>query len=192
MGRKSNLPIIFDFCYTLSILELKHWEYLSLKYKCGTIIFKNINFERFEVSIQARTYLEKPYIELNYNIKGTEFNYRIYFELLPSNIGKGFVWFFICPITNKRCRKLYFINNYFCHRSACNFGFYQTQTLSKNDKLIIRDFDRARKANKAEYTIHNKHFKKYYKGKPTKRYLKLLKQIETGKGICMTKLILSE
>jgi hypothetical protein len=39
------------------------------------------------------------------------------------------------------------------------------------------------KANKAKSKLHSKNFKRYYNGKPTKQYLKLLRQIEAGGGI---------
>jgi hypothetical protein len=192
MGRNSNLPLLLDFCKTISISDLISWKYLKPnRIITGTITFKNCNYETFEVSIMVCTEIGNPYLELDYTINGEFKIYRIYFELLPSNLGKGSVWFFICPRSDKRCRKLYFINNYFCHRSAYNFGTYQTQTLGTKDKFLVRQFDKMTKANKAKRKLKSKNFKKYYKGKPTKQYLKLLRQIEAGEGISEIQLLLS-
>jgi len=191
MGRNSNIPTLYDFCKTLSISDLKRWKYLKPnKLISGTITFKNYYAEGFKVSIQVCTDLENPYTELNYTINGTVINYRIYFELFPSNLGKGFVWFFICPRSGNRCRKLYFIDNHFYHRSAYSFGTYQTQTLGTKDKFLIRQFDKMTKANNAKSKLYSKNFKKQYNGKPTKQYLKLLKQIEAGGGISEAELLM--
>lgn len=191
MGRNTELPTLYDFCKTLKISDLKRWKYLEPnRVKKGIIIYKNYYAEAFEVSIQICTLSEPPYTELSYSTNGVKFNYRIYFELLPSNLGKGFVWYFVCPCSGNRCRKLYFIDNHFYHRSAYKFGTYQTQTLGIKDKYLIRLFDKATKAKSAKNKLHSKNFKKYYNGIPTKQYLKLLKQIEAGKGISEAELLI--
>lgn len=184
MGRNSSIPLLLDFCKTLSVSDLKGWKYLEPnKLKTGTITFNSFNYETSKVSIKVCTDLQNPYAELNYAINGTVINCCIRFELFPSNLGKGFVWFFICPRSGNRCRKLYFIGSHFCHRSAYGFGMYQTQTLGIKDKYLIRQFDKMTKANKAKSKLSSKNFKKYYNGKPTKQYLKLLSQIEDGSSI---------
>lgn len=191
MGRYSNIPTLYDFCKTLSISDLKRWKYLKPnKFISSTITFKNYYAEDFKVSMQVCTDLENPFTELKYTINGTEINYRIRFELVPSNLGKGFVWFFICPRSGNRCRKLYLIDSHFYHRSAYNFGTYQTQTLGTKDKFLIRQFDKMTKANNARSKLYSKNFKKQYNGKPTKQYLKLLRQIKAGDGISEAELLM--
>lgn len=184
MGRHSGIPILYDFCKQLSVSDLKKWNYLKPnRITEGVIRFTSHNCEILEVSIKVSTDIESLFIELKYSISGTELNYRIYFEFVPSNLGKGNIWYFLCPCTRTRCRKLYFIGGYFCHRSAYKLGYYQTQTLGTKDKFLVRQFDKLQKANNAKSQLHSKHFKKYYNGRPTKRYLKLLEQIELGVGI---------
>ncbi len=191
MGRHSNIPTLYDFCKTLSISDLKRWKYFKPnKLISSTITFQNSNYEVFKVSILVCNEIGNPYLELDYTINGVFKIYRIYFELFPSNLGKGFVWFFICPRSGNRCRKLYFIRDYFCHRSAYNFGTYQTQTLGTKDKFLIRQFDKMTKANNAKSKLYSKNFKKHYNGKPTKKYLKLLRQIEAGGGISEAELFI--
>ena len=156
----------------------------------GVIRFTSFNYETLEVSIKVCTDIENPFIKLKYSISGTELNYRVYFEFVPSNLGTGNIWYFSCPRSNTRCRKLYLINGYFQHRTAYDKGYYQTQTLGTKDKYLIRQFDKLQKSNKAKRQLHSKYFKRYYKGKPTKQYLKLLKQIEVGGGIFEDDLLL--
>jgi len=47
-------------------------------------------------------------------------NYLFHFTAIPSNLGKGEVWYFVCPCTRKKCRILYLWGNstVFAHRSA--------------------------------------------------------------------------
>jgi len=191
MGRHSDIPTLYDFCKQLSISDLKKWNYLKPnQLKEGIIQFTSNFYEILEVSIKVSTDIENPFIELKYSISGTELNYRIYFEFVPSNLGKGNIWYFSCPRSNTRCRKLYLINGYFQHRTAYNKGCYQTQTLGTKDKYLIRQFDKLQKSNKAKKQLYSKYFKKYYKGKPTKRYLKLLQDIEAGCNIYEANLFL--
>lgn len=191
MGRHSDIPTLYDFCKQLSVSDLKKWNYLMPNQLSeGVIRFTSFNYETLEVSIKVCTDIENPFIKLKYSISGTELNYRVYFEFVPSNLGTGNIWYFSCPRSNTRCRKLYLINGYFQHRTAYDKGYYQTQTLGTKDKYLIRQFDKLQKSNKAKRQLHSKYFKRYYKGKPTKQYLKLLKQIEVGGGIFEDDLLL--
>ena len=71
-----------------------------------------------------------PYIELDYNYRDKPQNYKVNLVRVPSNLGKDFVWYFHCPKTNKRCRKLYSVNGMFLHREAYKGCMYETQTYS--------------------------------------------------------------
>lgn len=97
----------------------------------------------------------------------------------------GVVWFFICPVTGKRCRKLHFINGRYVHASRIK-GYYRNNkpawyTESKfNDILKLKQA-----AMDSEKLIGSKHFKTHYAGKPTKRFLKCSKHIQDAGGISM-------
>jgi hypothetical protein len=54
----------------------------------------------------------------------------------PSNLGKGFVWYFVCPRPGKRCRKLYLADTYFYHREAFHGCMYESQTQSKKYRQL--------------------------------------------------------
>ena len=191
MGRRSTIPTIYDFCKQLSISDLKKWNYWKPDQRIqGKIIYTPFNSELLEISIEVNPNTENPFIELDYSIHGTKLNYRIYFEFMRSNLGNGKIWFFRCPFSNARCRKLYLIRGYFQNRTEHSKSFYQTQTVGTKDKYLIRQFDRLQKANKAEETIKRKYFKRFYNGKPTKRYLKLLKDFEAGAGISEAELFI--
>ena len=54
---------------------------------------------------------------------------------------------------------------------------YEWQTQSKNYRQMGKVFDSYFGSDKCYNEINSKHFKRKYNGKPTKRYLKLLNQI---------------
>lgn len=192
MGRHTNLPLIFDFCKQLSVTDLKRWKYLeSDTIKKGFVTYTSFDYQSFKISILVDTELNNPFLEIGYTLNETYNKYRVYFQLVPSNLGKGFVWYFVCPRSGKRCRKLYFINSLFVHRNANKTGVYQTQTLGTKDKILIRQFDKTTKAHKAIELLNSKHFKRYYLGRPTKRYIQLLNWIEASEGINENDLFIS-
>ncbi len=123
----------------------------------------------------------KHYVDLSYTYKGKLINDRILLTYTQSNLNNGGkIWFFICSHTSKRCRKIHLIGTHFLHRTAYKKIYYESQTHSYMDRLLCR----FPKADKAQKLINSKYFKKYYKGKPTKRYLKCLNQIEkANKGL---------
>lgn len=137
-------------------------------------------FERYQTLLTSNNIVKraikcgKSYLNLCYAIKGEQVSYSIKLTSVPANIGKGQVWYFICPSTGKRCRKLYLIGKYFVHRKAYCKIYYDSQTRSSMDRMLYK----FPKADKAQKLIDSKYFRKYYKGKPTKKYLRCLKEIE--------------
>jgi len=55
---------------------------------------------------------------------------------------------------------------------------YESQTHSKEWRNLDNTFGKMFKVEEAYEIIHSKHFKKYYAGNPTKRYLKLMRIID--------------
>ncbi len=98
---------------------------------------------------------------------------------VPSNLGKGIIWYFLCPKTNKRYRILYSINGYFYHRKAFDKGMYESQRLSQMNKTFGAYF----KVDNLYSQLYQKHFKKTYAGKPTKKYLKIMRYLKKSEHI---------
>ena len=96
---------------------------------------------------------------------------------IKSNLGKGKIWYFRCPFTGKRCRKLHLIDERFMHRSALPSGMYSSQTHSKKWRLMEKVYGCYFDVDRYYEQLYSKHFKTHYNGKPTKRYLKLMRQI---------------
>lgn len=101
----------------------------------------------------------------------------------------GVVWFFVCPVTGKHCRKLHLVNGAYVHASTIPGHYRKIKPLwvtgTGMDKLLII---MQGKIN-AEKLIDSKYFKPFYNGKPTKKYLKCLSQIEAGEGVTMSEIV---
>lgn len=72
------------------------------------------------------------------------------------------------------------IGSHFYHRSAFKGCFYQTQILSKNDQILVRQLDNYQNERKAYSILNAKNFKVKYKDKLTKRFLKLINTIHNN------------
>lgn len=184
MPKPYTFPILYDNRLQIDITLLKEWGYLEQ----GKVIYSSIDWSRngiptSSISIKVNTYSENPYIELDYNCKDEPHKYKVYLTSTRSNLNKGEIWYFICPKTNKRCRKLYLINGCFLHREAFEGCMYESQTQSKKNRILNKSLFPYFQTDQLFEQLYKKHFKKTYAGKPTKKYLKLIKQIERAENI---------
>jgi len=178
MGRHSNFPTLFNDYRTINISLLKKWGYLKPgEWKSGNINWFQGDIKTGWISFSVNMLNINPYLELTYKYNGTPVNYSLQIVSIPSNIGRGSIFYLVCPVTGKRCRKLYGIGERFLHRSAFRGCYYEKQTYSKRNRDLFRSFEMLNDTDKAYDMIHSKHFKKYYAGKPTKRYFKAMQEV---------------
>jgi len=178
VARHPTYPTLFDECKTISISNLLHWGYLKKDtYKSGIIKWSCRGEPTGSVSVIVNNQSACPYLELDYRCNDKPIKYQVRVVTTSSNLGKGDYWFFICPQTGKRCRKLYLVDGYFFHRSAFSGCFYEKQTYSASKRQMDRAFALLFGADKLYEQIHSKHFKEHYKGEPTKRYKKIWSKI---------------
>lgn len=183
MPKPRTFPTLYDSLKTVSISLLAKRGYLKLTHwQSGTISWSMNGNKTGSISIGVCTQPESPYLELDYKCKEAPINYRVELVSTLSNLGKGLVWYFVCPHTGKRCRKLYFFNGYFYHRSAFG-GMYENQTQSKYYRYLDKTLGLYFRSDKLGEQLCKKHFKKQYAGKPTKKYLKLTQQIQKAESI---------
>lgn len=184
MPKFPTFPTLYDDVLQMNITKLKNWGYLKPNQIKGGQLDWSRHGEVFaSISIRANTTQQQPYIELDYNFNDDPRNYKIQLVSMPSNLGKGKIWYFLCPHTNKRCRKLYQIVGYFLHREAFKGIFYESQVHSKYYRNMDKTLGAFFKTDKLYTELYSKHFRTHYNGKPTKRYLKLMKQIKIGESI---------
>ena len=183
MAKISTFPALYNEALQINISKLKQWGYLEPgQIKSGTLNWSSNGNPTGSISISGNTHDEQPYIELDYKFRDEPRKYKIYFTSIRSNLNRGEIWYFICPQTKKRCRKLYSIGGYFLHRAAFRGCMYEIQTRSKYSKFLNKmlgclDIDQYYEQ------IYKKHFKKSYAGKPTKKYLKITRQIQRAENI---------
>lgn len=172
MAKFSTFPTLYDEVLTISIRKLKKWGYLEPnQFKSGILTWSVNGQKTASISITINTTDEPGFIELNYNASGEPINYKVQLATIPSNLGRGVIWAFICPQTGKRTRKLYLIDGYFYHREAFRGCMYECQTRSKKTRLFYRNMDLLFKADERP----ERYFRPFYAGKPTRTLKRLLK-----------------
>lgn len=168
MAKIATDPTLFDNVLRINISTLKKWGFLvpGLNEECI------INWgKRASCSFCINMNSEQPYIELEYKYNGTIRNCKIILIQVPSNLGIGVMWYFLCPRTSKRCRILYLVGGYFSHREAFTDCMYYCQTQSKkyrNCTGAFRELELDCKIDQLYHQTFTKYLKKKYNGVPTK------------------------
>ena len=184
MPKPYTFPTLYNEALQLSISKLKGWGYLAPgQIKSGTINWSRHGESTGSISITANTRSEQPYIELDYKYRDKPRKYKVYLTSTPSNLNRGEIWYFICPHTKKRCRKLYSIGGYFLHREAFSGCMYKTQTQSKKYRELDKTLGAYFEIDNLYSELYKKNFKKTYAGKPTKKYLRIMEQIQKAESI---------
>ena len=184
MPKPHTFPNLYNQALQISISKLKEWDYLTPEQiKKGTLTWSIDGNQAGSISISVNTQSEQPYIELEYKYRDEPRSYKVRLVSKPSNLGEGLVWYFLCPQTGKRCRKLYSIGGYFLHREAFKGCMYETQTRSKRYRQLDKTFGALFKSDNLYSELYKKYFKKTYAGKPTKKYLRIVEQIQKAEDI---------
>jgi len=186
-GRGNSTAITINSIMRLSINDLVKTKAI-IKNKEISSLIKWTNGS--EIKINSVYNDTDIYLQLLYTITNKEtnevkqFNYKVFIQKVKSNLGKGFNLYFNCPESALRCKVLYLCygsERFKCRKAYNKRIYYSSQTYSKAYRLNGLFF-------KLENTINelsNKRETTTYKGKPTKRNLKLLrlkhKQVEVDK-----------
>jgi hypothetical protein len=184
MPKPHTFPTLYNEALQIHISKLKGWGYLNPEQiKIGTLNWSRNGNPTGSISIQVNTQSEQPYIELDYKYRDEPRKYKVYLTSTLTNLNRGEIWYFICPQTKKRCRKLYSIGGYFLHREAFNGCMYETQTQSKKYRQLDKALGAYFISDNLYSELYKKNFKKSYAGKPTKKYLRIMEQIQKAESI---------
>lgn len=114
-------------------------------------------------------------LQLDYNCNGEQIEYKIDIVSRKSNLPQqSLIYFMVCPATKKLCRKLYFNGRVFVHQSKID-GYYECQTRSRKSREMETLLGYMFGPNDVHEQLNKKNLKRWYNGKPTKKYLKLMK-----------------
>ncbi|WP_299465389.1 hypothetical protein [uncultured Microscilla sp.] len=186
MIKPSSSPVMYTDFLQLSLGMLKKEGFFEVgQWIRGSFELKHCYSPSLQTMLEVNLYSTNPYLELRYNYNGKSRYTKIDLVNIPSNLGKGKVWFFVCPVTGKHCRKLHYVNGYFMHRTAFK-GFYRGQIESKASRWMYKAVNDMVKGQAAQKMILSGKVLGSYAGKPTKRYLRLQKQIAKA-TVCQDK-----
>lgn len=157
-------------------------------FKPGRVAHYNQKFisngEVYDLTIVASTMEEEPLLIFQYIYKGDK--KRVTIRLVPryNHLG-GIGYKFNCPKTGNGCYKLYFVDGVVASRSHFKL-LYRSQIKSKRTKDMDKKYGIVFKAEQAREEINSSHFRKYHKGKMTKRYKRCLKVIREAEGVSLS------
>ena len=184
MPKPHTFPTLYDEVKTVSITFLTKHGYLKPnQLKAGSVHWSRNGENIGSISIRVCTHSENLFLELDYKCNQVPIKYKVQLVSVPSNLGKGVIWYFVCPRTGKHCRKLYLADTYFYHREAFKGCMYEKQTQSKKSRYLDKTLGAYFKTDQLYEQLYKKNFKKQYAGKPTKNYLKLTQQIQKAESV---------
>lgn len=182
MPKTPTYPVLFEECKTISLKQLKAKGYIREgEIKSGNLTWYIGDNKDGWISFTVNMACTIPCIELNYRANGCPVKYKIQIVSTPSNIRRGKIFYFLCPVTGNRCRKLFLVGKRFLHRRAFIGCYYEQQTFSKKNRSLFHSFQIIKLREMAVESIHQKHFKKFYNSKPTKKYITALMKFSLNK-----------
>lgn len=130
------------------------------------------------ISIVSSYFENEVWLRLIYKITDRttggvkEYDYKIYLEALRSNLGKGEVLYFVCPVSGERCRILYraYGSPIWKSREAYKNRLYYT---GQKCRKYSRDNERFFRTKEVLERLNTKRQTSTYKGKSTKRAIRM-------------------
>ena len=179
MPYNSQYRPIIDDLLSISITFLKANDYLiDDNCKSGMVYWSTDNEVTSSISVCVDMSICTMF--LNYRVENNSISDSIKLLSVPSNLGKGLLWYFKCPTTKKRCRKLHLYNGHFVGRGAIDNALYKVQTKSKSWRSLYQYLNREEKCGELVDKLEKPYSKRFYNGKPTKKvhtFRKLARQL---------------
>ncbi len=173
------LSINIKDLFTLKFIEKNRFVINKYIFRSRLFFFGERIVELGSVFITACFYPENEdtYIILSYSYNQKSIQYRIKLVSIPSNLGKGVIWYFQCPSTQKRCKILYLAYNstIFQSRGAYNrILYYPVQMSSKYDlhNTAYWSLNNSHRLEKLQKKLSTKYTKYFYNNKATKWHIK--------------------
>lgn len=174
--------VTLDEYKCLSISALKRAGYLEPteqgKARAGVVTVSDYYGHTAQIQVAAMVNDERQVIAVAYTYGGEPMAYKIALQYVPSNLpthGNTGYYYFVCPATGNRCRKLYLYGGSFVSQKAFKAPNFW-QTLSKGTRTFAAPSARVMLPDLIRHEMGNpKHRKETYRGKPTPYGRKLAK-----------------
>ena len=169
----------FDECTTLQLSYLKKIGLLN--YSMSSSVFwtyTNTGEHAASIGVRSEITEHSKTLYLKYTSNGEPIEYAVKLRSVESNLGNGVVWYFECPVTGLLCRNLYLIGRYFLHRKAHKHACYSSQDQSKSFQKEYKVLFALLKSDKLFKQVMKKHYRRWYKGKITKRHERLRRKAD--------------
>lgn len=178
MGRYTTGAITTREAIRIELSYLIKMGMIRKGFKLSTSLSWNNNHSiQIETSygIEAENYIRLIYILTDREGNKKNYDYKVRLVTVASNLRKGEILYFSCPVTSNKCRVLYR-----CYRSDIwksrdayqNRIYYKSQISSKTDNWNDKYWNCEEEIEKL---LTNYRKQSVYRGKPTKRALKIQK-----------------
>lgn len=167
----------------LDIYFLKKYGYLEEGSRDGVIVWTRGAIESERIRIEGYLYEDNPYLLLQYTVTNfrsekKDFRYPVYLASTPCFFGGERFWL-ICPLIwpsgpcGRRVGVLYCASGYFGCRHCYDLAYRSQQETHTGwrgafGKILFNPINGQIEALRV----------KYWRGKPTKRYLRLLRKLD--------------
>ena len=137
MGRPSTGTPIVEHHNSIPLRFLIDRGYIQLNHRvAGIIEWSYCGRPQGSASLAVETREDSALLTISYKTsQGETVKQLVRLLPQPSNLGRGKVWYFICPYTGKRCRKLYLMGRNFYSQKAFGNAIYASQAESKMMRL---------------------------------------------------------
>jgi hypothetical protein len=167
--------LYFDDLPALSIFDLMKSGNLAPGSESDITINVPTAQQAYSITLHITTKPPQPHICFSCTINGKAVNYVVNLTAAPMRISNCCLWYFVCPVSGTRCRKLYLVDGYFMHRNAINGAYYQ-QTLTSSIRSAVTHVSKLAAVGKMMDSVNAPYFRKTYANKPTRRYSRILKE----------------
>ncbi|PKA97362.1 hypothetical protein B0O79_1017 [Flavobacteriaceae bacterium MAR_2009_75] len=189
MGQKTKLPTVVDEMPNISAGMFKRAGfYKKGNFNLGefTLLLNDGNDLKVKVVAAMK---DRPALVFQYHYEGHKMTEIIRLSPRESNMCPGaIIYSFICPISGAIARKLIFIQGRFVHRSVLKGSLYRCQIRSQKWRKMDQTYGDYIESDYIHEELNKKYFRKFYNGKLTKRYKKLLSKLENANGTNTEKL----
>jgi hypothetical protein len=175
MNRRESHIIRIDQLPSISISQFVEKGIIPAEpgYKKTSISLRN-NHASYQFQIIVVTDSGYPHLEI-WNVENPDLVQHISLTRMKSNLpcNPGYHYFFVCPETGRKCKRLHLHDDRFIHRLGIAGGTYTYLGLSLVSKIRYTQIRNQKKSRVLLLERSKPFFKSYYNGLPTKRELKV-------------------